>query len=102
MPRWRAVTVRELENEMQRAVALADPHEAITPALLSPRLLGILEPVEAAARPGETLRETLGRIEAWLIRRSLDAHAGRRTETARRLGITREGLYKKMKRYGID
>jgi transcriptional regulator with PAS, ATPase and Fis domain len=94
--------VRELENEMQRAVALADPNAAISPDHLSPRLLGILEPVEAAARRGETLRDTLGRIEAWLIRRSLDAHGGHRTDTARRLGITREGLYKKMKRYGIE
>ncbi|UCE86040.1 MAG: sigma 54-interacting transcriptional regulator [Deltaproteobacteria bacterium] len=93
--------VRELENEIQRAVALAEPHQTITPDLLSPRLIGFLEPVQAAARPGDTLRERLGRIEAWLIRRQLDAHGGRRAETARRLGITREGLYKKMKRYGI-
>ena len=53
-------------------------------------------------QPGETLRETLSRIEAWLIRRTLEAHGGRRAETARRLSITREGLYKKMKRYGIS
>jgi transcriptional regulator with PAS, ATPase and Fis domain len=88
--------VRELENEMQRAVALADPNAAIDPDHLSPGLLGILEPVEAAARRGETLRDTLARIEAWLIR------GGHRTDTARRLGITREGLYKKMKRLGIE
>jgi transcriptional regulator of acetoin/glycerol metabolism len=41
-------------------------------------------------------------VEAWLIRRTLTANAGRRTVTARELGVTREGLYKKMKRLGIE
>ena len=94
--------VRELENEMQRALALAEPGERITPKLLSDRVAGILEPIDAAARQGESLHDTLARIEGWLIRRSLEKHAGRRTETARVLGITREGLYKKMKRLGVE
>ena len=50
----------------------------------------------------ETLRAQLGRIEAWLLRRALDAHNNRRAATARTLGITREGLYKKMRRFGIE
>jgi len=37
-----------------------------------------------------------------LIRAALDRHAGSRTATARELGITREGLHKKMKRLGIE
>jgi DNA-binding NtrC family response regulator len=57
--------------------------------------------VEAATRPGETLRESMQRIEALLLRRALDAHGGRRAATARSLGITREGLYRKMQRFGI-
>jgi len=95
--------VRELENEMERAVALAEAGQPITPELLSKRIRGILEPIEATAlEAGETLRTQVGRIEAWLIRRALASHSGRRAETARRLGITREGLYKKMKRLGIE
>ena len=94
--------VRELENEIQRALALAEPGDTLTAEHFSDCLVGVLEPVEAVARPGENLRETLGRIETWLLRRALEAHAGRRTATARALGITREGLYKKLKRYGID
>jgi len=93
--------VRELENEMQRVVALAEPHEAITPAHLSPRILGVAEPV-AAVGMAETLADTLARVEAWLVRRALLEHDGRRTQTARHLGLTREGLYKKMKRLGIE
>jgi transcriptional regulator with PAS, ATPase and Fis domain len=93
--------VRELENEIQRALAISEPGQPLTPAQFSDRLSGILEPVQAVVQPGETLRETMGRIEAWLIRRALEANQERRAITARRLGITREGLYKKMKRFGI-
>jgi Nif-specific regulatory protein len=99
--RWPG-NVRELENEMQRALALAETGELITPRLLSDRVAGILEPIEAAARLDGTLHESMARIEGWLIRRSLERHGGRRAETARKLGITREGLYKKMKRLDIS
>jgi transcriptional regulator with PAS, ATPase and Fis domain len=93
--------VRELENEVQRALALSEPGEEITPDVLSDSVTRILEPVQAVMREGESLQETLQRIESWLLRRALEAHDGHRTRTARRLGITREGLYKKMKRFGI-
>jgi DNA-binding NtrC family response regulator len=93
--------VRELENEIQRALALAEPGETLSPDHFSERLRAILPPIEANLRPGDTLRETLDRVEAWLIREALSAHGGRRAQTARRLGVTREGLYKKMQRLGI-
>jgi transcriptional regulator with PAS, ATPase and Fis domain len=88
--------VRELENEIQRALALVEPGDAITAAHLSERLTGALAPIQATGiAPGaETLQAQLARLEAWLIRRALAAHGGRRAATARALGITREGLYK--------
>jgi Nif-specific regulatory protein len=98
--RWPG-NVRELENEIQRALALAEPAETLTPAHFSQRVFDLTESVEAATRPGETLRESMQRIEALLLRRALDAHGGRRAATARSLGITREGLYRKMQRFGI-
>jgi Nif-specific regulatory protein len=94
--------VRELENEIQRALALSESEGEITPALLSDSITRIVEPVAAVMREGESLQETLERIEAWLLRRALEAHDGHRTRTARRLGVTREGLYKKMKRLRIE
>jgi transcriptional regulator with PAS, ATPase and Fis domain len=94
--------VRELENEVQRALALAEPGDPLVPAHFSERLASVVEPVEAVGGGDETLRQTLGRIEAWLIRRALEAQGGRRAATARRLGITREGLYKKMQKYRIS
>jgi transcriptional regulator with PAS, ATPase and Fis domain len=93
--------VRELENEIQRALAVSEAGSELTPAQFTTRLFEILEPVQAVVQPGESLRETLARVEAWLIRRTLEANSGRRSATAQLLGITREGLYKKMKRHGI-
>ncbi|MFP6639699.1 MAG: sigma 54-interacting transcriptional regulator [Myxococcota bacterium] len=88
--RWPG-NVRELENEIQRALTLAEPGEVIGPRLLSPRVVGLVEAVRHAPRSSETLRETLDSIEAWLIRRALSHNAGRRAATARKLGVTREG-----------
>jgi len=102
--RWPG-NVRELENEILRALALADPGETLTPTHFSERLRGSFAPLEdapAAIPPGETLRDTMDRLEAWLVRRALERHQGRRNDTARHLGLTREGLYKKMQRLGIE
>ena len=99
--RWPG-NVRELENEVQRALTLAEPGEIIGPRLLSNRIVGLLEAVRQIPPGEETLRENLESIEAWLIRRALSHQGGRRAATARKLGITREGLYKKMKRLGVE
>ena len=94
--------VRELENEIQRALVLAEPGDRLEPADFSLRLSQPLPTEAAGAEPGETLRESMQRLEALVLRRALKAHGGRRAATARSLGITREGLYKKMKRLGIE
>ena len=94
--------VRELENEILRALMLTPSGQLISPRQLSPKLNEILEPIAQGARPDETLREALERIEAWLLRRALANNQGRKAATARKLGLTREGLYKKLKRLGIE
>jgi DNA-binding NtrC family response regulator len=50
----------------------------------------------------ETLREAVSRFESWYLARSLERNANRRLVTARELGITRECLYKKLRRYGLQ
>ena len=42
----------------------------------------------------ERLSDSMARLEAWVLRRAPEKHAGRRIVTARSLGITRECLYK--------
>jgi transcriptional regulator with PAS, ATPase and Fis domain len=94
--------VRELENEMQRAVTLAGPGKLITPEVLSEPVRSIAAPINSEQQIGKTLREIVAQVEAQVIRRTLANNGGRRARSARDLGITREGLYKKMKRLGVD
>jgi DNA-binding NtrC family response regulator len=96
--------VRELENEVHRALALSDRLHLTTAdfAIDLTTTTRYAQDAWATRTPGEPLRETLERVEAWLVRRALQSHAGRKTETARNLGLTREGLYKKMKRLGVE
>ena len=93
--------VRELENEIERVVASARGEPEITARMLSPQIQGL-----ASALPpdpgAETLRETMARLEAWVLRGALERHGGKRISTARSLGITRECLYKKLKRHGMQ
>ncbi len=93
---------RELDNEIQRALAIATPGDELLPEHFSSRLFDNFEPIEAVLDTDGSLRENVARFEAVFFRRALEANGGRRAATARRLQLTREGLYKKMKRLGIE
>jgi transcriptional regulator with PAS, ATPase and Fis domain len=93
--------VRELENEIARVVASAGGEPEVTASMLSPALRGIGRALPPD--PGsETLRETMARLEVWVLAHALERHGGRRIATARALGITRECLYKKLRRHGMQ
>jgi transcriptional regulator with PAS, ATPase and Fis domain len=94
--------VRELENEIQRALALAKPGDRLASEDFSLHTPAPLVSEAATVEAGETLSESMQRLEALVLRRALKVHRGRRAATARSLGITREGLYKKLKRLGIE
>jgi len=83
--------VRELENAIQAAIALA-PEEAITVEDLR------LE-VETGDQPKETGPLTLGEVERRHIESVLHAVEGNRQEAARILGIDRTTLYRKLQRF---
>jgi two-component system, NtrC family, response regulator HydG len=55
----------------------------------------------ASAQPVAANRR-LEEIEREAILATLEASAGNKSETARRLGINRKTLHKKLKDYGID
>ena len=40
-------------------------------------------------------------VERWLLTEALREHGGNKTKTAETLGITREGLHKKLAKYGM-
>ncbi|HIM02653.1 MAG TPA: AAA family ATPase [Myxococcales bacterium] len=94
--------VRELENEIQRATMLSGKGKIITPEDLSDSICTPSPHISNEEHIGKTLRETVAQVESQIIRRTLAKNGGRRARSARELGITREGLYKKMKRLGVD
>jgi transcriptional regulator with PAS, ATPase and Fis domain len=95
--------IRELKNHVGRAV-LFSHHGHLTPADLAPT---ILESPENGAsrnssfRTGTTLSDKVANTEQELLSKALEEHGNNRTATAKALGISRVGLYKKMKKYGM-
>jgi Nif-specific regulatory protein len=93
--------VRELQNEVQRLVIQSEGGEFVTPAMLSPRVRRI-EGVLDRVRPTKgTLKEMLDQLERWLLIEALGEHDNNKTATAKTLGITREGLHKKLRSFGL-
>ena len=53
-------------------------------------------------RGGQTLASVVDDIERDLIRDTLARHRGNISESARSLGLTRRGLYLKLRRLGLE
>jgi transcriptional regulator with PAS, ATPase and Fis domain len=85
--------VRQLENEIRRALVMSDAEIGLTE--LSPGLLD-LEPA-GAADPLD-LRAQVDQLERRLIRQALQSAAGNQTRAARMLGVSRYGLQKMIRR----
>ena len=83
---------RELENIVQRALALAQG-TVFTPDLLPP---------EISDNQIEAPLPTLENMEKAHIRKVLAASGNNKTQAARILGIDRVSLWRKIKRYGLN
>jgi DNA-binding NtrC family response regulator len=94
--------VRELENEVARIVTHAESGAEITARMLSPRLRNGAPELPRPSASSETLRQAVARFESWYLKHALERNQDRRIATARELGITRECLYKKLRRYGMQ
>ncbi len=106
---WWPGNVRQLKNEIQRAVALSAPGGTIEPSHLSPEIgttrLPGTTPISTGRphpRTSPNLAAAIEQIEREMIQAALDTTAGNISETARVLGLTRRGLYLKMRRLGLD
>jgi DNA-binding NtrC family response regulator len=107
---WWPGNVRQLRNEIQRAVAMSRPGGSIEPEHLSADLTAPSGSRMTGATPAAAERETqpgnlaaaVERIERDLISATLDRTSGNISETARVLGLTRRGLYLKMRRLRLE
>jgi DNA-binding NtrC family response regulator/tetratricopeptide (TPR) repeat protein len=104
---WWPGNVRQLKNELQRAVALSAPGGTIDPAHLSPEIGSTRLPTTSPAgvirpsRSAPNLASAVEQVERDLIQAALDRAGGNISETARSLGLTRRGLYLKIRRLGL-
>ena len=89
---WKG-NIRELEHAIEKAVIISDG-AGLTPQdfRLQP------SPLPAEDSPAAT---TLEEMEIQMIRRTMDACAGNLSAVAAQLGISRQTLYNKMKKYGL-
>ena len=106
--------VRQLSNEIRRAVALSNGAATITAEQLSPELLEsgrqLAESVaddtppsqQVAISTDQTLAAAVEAVERALITRALNVADGRVNTAARLLGLSRKGLFLKRRRLGID
>jgi len=87
-------------------VALSVPGNAVTVEHLSPEISQIDSLGALAARsrrtPPVSLAAAVEEVERDLIGRTLDRTRGNISETARVLGLTRRGLYLKLRRLGLE
>ena len=107
--RWPG-NVRQLENEVERLVLLTTEGDTIETDAVAAYIRDDTGRSPAAAPgagagaavdPPVGLRRQTDAFERGLIVAALDACGGNRTHTAARLGITRQSLLEKMKRFGI-
>jgi Nif-specific regulatory protein/two-component system response regulator HydG len=98
--------VRQLLKEVERLVALTAGGEVISPEKCSRELQGFYklqkktgggDPLTAYAI-GPQVRE----LEVRLIKKAMKKAKGNKSKAADLLGITRQGLLKKMKRYHVE
>jgi len=96
--------VRELMNAVERAVVLARSSyldEADFPFMRDSLIENIRKDSENPDAPLLQGDAPLEEIEKTAILKTLEAADGNKSEAARRLGITRKTLHKKLKAYGV-
>jgi Nif-specific regulatory protein len=98
--------VRELENEIKRAVILTET-DAIEKTDLSEQIqlemqvMGSTHARSSARGDSRSLKKTVEEIEIGMIKDALEKTRGNKQKSSEILGISRQGLIKKIKRYEL-
>ncbi len=108
---WWPGNVRQLRNEIQRLVTLSRPGQGIGSEHLSPEIASGTLPqkagIDGPLRPGirmpvTSLADAVDGLEREIIEATLHQSNGNISEAARTLGLTRRGLYLKLRRLGFE
>jgi DNA-binding NtrC family response regulator len=95
--------VRELAHEMKRLVVLSRG-QPVTAAELSPEIQNASKAtvhINPALPEGTSLKAAVEELEQHMLQEALVASGYNQVKAARKLGLSRQGLIKKLKRYGI-
>ena len=88
--------IRELMNEVSRAVVLTPEGQPIRPEAFGPALQAL------GVQKALTMEEVVANAQREAVRLAMARASGQVAEAARQLGLTRAGLYKLMERLGLD
>lgn len=104
--------VRQLANEMRRAVALADVDDILLPAHLSREIVTARRATETPVirssssqllvKLDQSLPSATEQLERAMVEHALRATHGRIESAAKLLGLSRKGLYLKRHRLGLE
>lgn len=94
--------IRELENIIMSAVSLADREHVLTEKQIQVREAYRDRDEEAGYKPSEeSLDEYLHRCEEQILRRTMAEHDGNVSRAAKQLGIKRQTLQHKLKKFNL-
>jgi transcriptional regulator with PAS, ATPase and Fis domain len=93
--------VRELENLIERALALAGSDMVISLDLLPEKVQGNARTQEPVAARRGLLKDAVDVIERRMLTEALERCAGNKTQAAQELGLSRMGFQKKLKRHRL-
>ncbi|MDD3578863.1 MAG: sigma 54-interacting transcriptional regulator [Candidatus Cloacimonetes bacterium] len=95
--------VRQLENEIERAVTLVEDSTFITPADFSEEVHRHMEHSRTIdlLSSKKNLKEAVEELERKMITSCMERYAWNQTQAARELGLSRQGLIKKLQRYNL-
>ncbi len=95
--------VRQLQNEIERLVLLTHDGGKITKSMISPEIVKGKKNIDRKEIFIDMpLKKKMAQFEKGIIKSTLNNCNGNRSKAARILGITRQSLLQKMKKYGIS
>ncbi|HNX37117.1 MAG TPA: sigma 54-interacting transcriptional regulator [Candidatus Cloacimonadota bacterium] len=95
--------VRQLENEIERAVTLAENGTFIKSQDFSDEVRRFMENTQTIRllKNKKTLKDSIEDLEKKMIIDSMELNDWNQTQSAKELGLSRQGLIKKLKRYNL-
>ncbi|MDA3813433.1 MAG: sigma 54-interacting transcriptional regulator, partial [Candidatus Cloacimonetes bacterium] len=94
--------IRQLENEIERAITLSEIDSSIKASDLSEEIFHYKQHTETVQLlENRSMKDAVEKLEKEMILQALDEYEDNQTKAAKALSLSRQGLIKKMQRFGI-